>query len=176
MIFQNSLSHFTDILDYSLTFGLASDVTLVTCDGERFLAHKFALSVASSVMKSIFMEIKSENTSLLFADTNSILLKALLYYIYFGTVKLSAEYKTDLSLLIENLGINSGSFETEIYQENTANQLDAVERVEESLEENEINGETVTDIEKIDYSDSKEKVESFEKFELLKDTNQIGAA
>ena len=122
MIFQNSLSHFTDILDDSLTFGLASDVTLVACDGERFLAHKFALSSASSAMKNIFMEIKSENTSLVFADTNSILLKALLYYIYLGTVKLSADYIADfLSLLIENLGINSGSFETEIDQENTVN-------------------------------------------------------
>ena len=55
MIFQNSLSHFTDILDDSLTFGLASDVTLVACDGERFLAHIFALGAASSMMKGFLM-------------------------------------------------------------------------------------------------------------------------
>ena len=173
MIFRNNKSHFTDILDDCLTFGYASDVTLVACDGECFLGHKFALSAASPVLKGILMEMKSENTSLVFADTNRILLKALLYYIYLGNVKLSAKYVADLSLFIESLGIEPGFSEMEIDKEHTVNQLDTIESFEESLEETDIDFETKTDIKKIINSDSIENVDTFGKFELLAKKNQI---
>ena len=103
--FQNESNHFTDFLDDSLTLGLFSDVTLVSSDEKRFLAHKVILSAASSVLKNILMEINDDMSSLIFADTDGTMIKALVYYIYLGTVELSSEYVADFSLLVENLDL-----------------------------------------------------------------------
>ena len=118
---------FTDILDDSLTLGLFSDVTLVSSDEKRFLAHKVVLSASSFILKNIFMENNDDGLALLFADTDGTMLKALVYYIYLGTVELSADYVPNFSLLVENLGMKPISVESMNGQQDLPEKLNVVD-------------------------------------------------
>ena len=113
MTFFKSSNHIIDVLDDSLTFSFGSNVTLVSNDEKCFKAHKIVLSASSKLLEDIFSERPREDTTLLFSEVNGDILKALLYYIYFGKVDLSSEKREEFETLVTDLQIKEFIVETE---------------------------------------------------------------
>ena len=88
-----------------------ADVTLVSDDHVKFLAHKTVLAAASPVLKSLLMLNLSEGHQILFLKgVHSEELQSLLEYIYLGQASVSLSNIQGFTSVSKELGIHDNTF------------------------------------------------------------------
>merc|ERR1712243_306306 len=128
--FAKTCSDFFKTLTSTRSF---ADVTLMSNDSQKVLAHSFVLSSCSPVFKSIIQNHIEANKELIisFADFSFPVIQTFVELIYQGEAT-SMTDKSDVWALIENFQIDNNGFRTEIKEE-----IDDEATIEEELVQNE---------------------------------------
>merc|ERR1719342_467728 len=129
--FAKTCSDFFQTLSSTRSF---ADVTLVSNDSQKVLAHSFVLSSCSPVFKSIIQNHIEANKELIisFADFSFPVIRTFAELIYQGEATTSMTDKSDVWALMENFQIENHGFGTEIKED-----IDDEATMEKELVQNE---------------------------------------